>query len=233
MNSSEKNDGKTHAADAHNFPSLEKNTSATSQEITDLQFRPMFNSGGGGYSPLLPSEKKSDSEIDPEQKERVSRESFDKGIEAGRQHTCRIALEAIEPNLADFLQAFENVSAFHRHMTDTSAGQVIEMALKICKQILLAPIDTIEKDMAAVQKELRDVMAKVHHIRLCFHREDISALQELMSCFNLSWPESDAVGIDVADTLEKGRLKVERNEQARKDMELLMTERIPSMLANP
>jgi flagellar biosynthesis/type III secretory pathway protein FliH len=191
----------------------------------------LFNGGPGSYCPSLPSAKKNNSEIDPEQKEKISREGYDKGFEAGRQHACRIALEAIEPNLADFLQAYENVSAFHQHVTDTAAHQIIEMALNICGQILSKPIDTTDKDITAVRNELRDAMVKAHHINLCFNSEDLSALRELMSCFNLPWPKSEAVDIDVSDVLEKGRLKVERNEKARKEMELLMTERLPNLLA--
>lgn len=230
MNSSEKNVGSTRPAGAHDFPSIGQNADAPSTETPHSQFRPLFNGGPGSYCPALPFEKKNNSEIDPEQKESVSREGYHKGFEAGRQHARRIALEAIEPNLADFLQAYENVSAFHQHVTDTAAHQIIEMALKICGQILSTPIDTTDKDMTAVRNELRDAMVKAHRISLCFHSEDLNALRELMSCFSLPWPKSEAVDIEVSDTLAKGRLKVERNEKARKDMELLMTERIPILL---
>lgn len=231
MNSSEKKEGGTRPAGAHNFPLIGQTTDAPSTEKPNSQFRPLFNGSPGSYSPSLPSEKKNNSEIDPEHKERISREGYNKGFEAGRQHACRIALEAIEPNLADFLQAYENVSAFHQHVTDTAAHQIIEMALNICGQILSTPIDTADKDMAAVRNELKDAMVKAHHISLCFNSDDLNTLRELMSCFDLPWPESEAVDIEVSDTLEKGRLKVERNEKARKEMELLMTERLPNLLA--
>lgn len=230
MNSSEKNEGGSRTEGAHNFPSIGQNTAPRSAETSNAQFRPLFNGGPVCYSPSLPSEKRNNSEIDPEQKEKFSREGYGRGFEAGRQNACRIALETIEPNLADFLQAYENVSAFHRHVTDTAAHQIIEMALNICGQILSTPVDTTDKDMAAVRNELKDAMVKAHHISLCFNSEDLDTLRKLMSCFDLPWPESEAVDIEVSDTLEKGRLKVERNEKARKEMELLMTERLPSLL---
>jgi hypothetical protein len=230
MNPSEKNEASTRPADSHNFPSIGQKTGASATDIPDSSFRPLFNSGPGNYSPSLPSEKSDNSEIDPEQKEKISKDGYDKGFEAGREHACRLALEAIEPGLVDFLQAYENVSAFHRHITDTAAHQIIEMALKICGKILSSPFDMEDKDLDAVRNEFREAMVRAYHITLCFHGEDLNALRELMSCFNLPWPESEAVDIDVSDTLEEGRLKVERNEKARKEIEVLMTERLPSLL---
>lgn len=230
MNPSEKKQGQTPSAAPHHFPSLEKDIADAAQNTSDAQFKPLFSSGSGAYSPSLPSEKKNEIQIDPEQKEKVRKAGYDKGFEAGRQQACRLAKEAVEPNLVDFLQAYENVSAFHQHVTDTAASQIIQMALKICERILSTPLDTAGIDIDAIQRELKDVMTKAHRINLCFHPEDVAALEELMSCFSLPWPKSEAVDIETTEAIQKGQLTVEHNEQAQKDMSLLMTDRLPSLL---
>ena len=214
----------------HRFPSFSGEPSSASHENgEDNVFRPLFQNRPVQYSPTLPSQSNTKPDIDPQEKERVCRLGFERGMADGIKDACQLAKESIEPELVDFLQAFENVSAFHHQLTETTSSQIVGMALKICEQIVSSPINISEKQKGAILKELSDIISENHRIEVCFHDEDLRAIKELMACFDLPWPASEAVDVRSAKLSRRGEME-SKTAPPQKDIgiETIMTNAPPS-----
>jgi hypothetical protein len=192
---------------AHLFPCLQQEpvTDRTGKN-TKVHFQPMFHCGTSGYSPAFACEHSEDDDVDEALCEDARQKGYQKGFDAGKMEACQRAREALQPDLIDFLQAFENVSAFHQHVTETASHQIIQMAVRMCEQVLGQSVVLETKEADTLRQELQDAIGAAHHLTLVMNTDDTKALQDLTACFNLTWPEHGAVTFQTESHSSRGSL---------------------------
>lgn len=191
----------------HSFPNLQQGpTGNRTVENTQVHFQPMFHCGANGYRPAFACEPAEDGAVDEGLCEDARQKGYQKGFDAGKKEACQRAREALQPDLIDFLQAFENVSAFHQHVTETASHQIIQMALRMCEQVLGQSIVLESKEADRLRQELEEAIRVAHQLTLAMNTEDTRALQDLTACFNLTWPNSRAVTFQTESRSSRGSL---------------------------
>ena len=213
----------------HRFPSFSGNLPIGDDQRDEKHaFKPLFQNRPIQYAPSLPSRCSNTSEAGQDEKEKTCRLGFERGVEAGVQDAARLSKAAIEPNLVDFLQACESLSAFHQHLTETACVQIMEMAVKICEQIVSAPIHASADQLKTVQGELMDMMSGAHRLILHFHNDDLAALQGLTDSLELALPVSKAVEIRNEKAVGRGAPKALVSETEEMDMKKILTSGLDS-----
>jgi flagellar biosynthesis/type III secretory pathway protein FliH len=218
---------------SHRFPAFHhNNVSRDGTDHSDEKFKPLFTPGGDDYSRFSPSGTKTDNKIDQEKKDEVCRLSFEKGLHDGKQEACRLSKEATEPGLIDFLQAVENISAFHSHVVETASNQIIQMAIKICERILSSQVKLSKQKSDALRDEIQHNLSQNHRLALSLEQKDMEAIRELTSCFHLAWPDSGAVTIENDSGLRQGQI-VTKTHADNPGIESSLATRLQAILSDP
>jgi hypothetical protein len=232
MSQSQKSIRPREQCESHNFPAMDRaGRQGDSNHTLPQHFQPLFKcSPNSCYSPALPSSQKTECELDPDEKEKVFSAGFQNGYEAGKEDGCRSAQESIGPHLIDFLQAFENVSAFHRHLTQNASRQVIQLAIHICEHILASDIQTEYTNTDAICIEIQNMMTEAHQLTLHFDPKDLKVLEDMMGCFDLRWPESKTVVIESGRLTSKRNKETDNKQMPQITIRELIAERLPQLL---
>jgi Flagellar assembly protein FliH len=211
----------------HAFPSLHDHlTRKETPEDPPVRFQPMFKSETSVYSRGVPSQPGEQNNIDAACVEHVRQKGFQNGVDKGKIEGLRKARALLEPDLIDFLQAFENVNAFHQHVTETASHQIIRLALQICEKILGSSINLETTDMDTLRHELQKVVAVSHHLTLRMHADDTRELRELTAGFNLEWPSQGVVSFEAGSLLSRGSLQPVADDPQREGLKQFIEKRL-------
>lgn len=212
---------------AHLFPCLQQEPAADrTGKNMKVHFQPMFHNGTSGYSPAFACEHGEGDEVDQALCEDARQKGYQRGFDAGKVEACQRAREALQPDLIDFLQAFENVSAFHQHVTETASHQIIQMALRMCEQVLGQSIVLETREADTLRQELQDAIGAAHHLTLVMNTDDTKALQDLTTCFKLTWPGNGAVSFQTESRSSRGSLHPVGNDRQNDALRRFLDRRI-------
>ena len=221
---------------AHCFPLIQ---SASLHENGDEEstscFQPLYNCGSGRAQRFTKTIETRDSREnaigDPEE---VRQQGFQRGYDAGQSEAHRLSISSITPAFQDFLDFFGETAQFSSQVASASAQYIIALALVIAEKVLNAPITLTAEDLAEIHADLHSTVGKAYQLILCFHPDDLKALQELSRTADITWPDYPAIVFQDNLDVPKGSLKAPPLDRHRSSLEKQLTKnleafRYPSM----
>ena len=212
---------------AHCFPTLD---ASLLHENAGEEFQPLYCCGTGRSSQAAWK----DGEAAPpasavQHQQEAHPNGFQRGLEAGQQEGCRLAIATIAPGRQDLIKTYGDVAQYNQQIVTESAQHIIKLALAVVQKVLSTPSALTPEDLTGIHADLLSSIGDAYRLTLCFHPDDLESLQHVSRCTDLAWLEQSTIAIERELELPKGTVKAYHTGDQRPALEKQMAKNLQEL----